>query len=178
MDEIKIIDSYHRGLINAALATFPLEHWCGWHRYTGKQGEKFATKDSLRITPASKLLIDLMAAIEVGEGCFPDLDLHGAGMHWIKEGGSLPLHRDAQTHPLTGWTRRFNAILFLESCDGGELRFEDTGEEIQPEAGRLIIFPVNSPHQVLPVKKGNRRTLSLFWWDLSESDGNLNAEWL
>lgn len=169
---------YPKGLINAALATWPDERWSGWHRYTGEQGDKFATKDSLRLPAACQLLINMMAKFQVPEGCFPDLDLHGAGMHWIKEGGRLPLHRDAQTHPLTGWTRRVNAVLFLESCEGGELRFNVGGEVIEPKAGKIVRFPVDQPHEVLKVKGGQRRTLSLFWWDESESDGSLQAEWL
>lgn len=173
-----IDDCYPRGLINAALATWPDERWCGWHRYTGKMGEKFATKDALRVPTACKLLIEKMSEFRIDDNCFPDLDLHGAGMHWIKEGGRLPLHRDATTHPLTSWTRRFNAVLFLEACEGGELVFSDTGETIKPEPGRLALFPVDSPHEVLTVKRGDRRTLSLFWWDLSESSGSTTAEWM
>lgn len=171
-------DCYPRGLINAALATWPDERWSGWHRYTGEMGEKYATKDSLRLPAACQLLINMMAVHSVHVRYFPDLDLHGAGMHWIKEGGHLPLHRDAETHPLTGWTRRVNAVLFLESCDGGELRFEDSNEVIEPKPGRLVMFPVDQPHEVFPVKSASRRTLSLFWWEDVESNGSRQAEWI
>jgi hypothetical protein len=177
---IKMLDnSFSSGLINAALASWPDNRWSNWHRYTGKQGDKYASKEASRLPTPCRMLIEKMAEQEMGSSdCFPDLDLHGAGMHWIKEGGRLPLHRDATTHPLTGWTRRFNTVLFLESCEGGDLFFSDTGEIIEPKKGRIVTFSVDSPHEVSLVRKGNRRTLSLFWWDLSVSEGIFNADWM
>lgn len=178
MELTTIKNCYPQGLIKSALATWPDERWSGWHRYTGEKGDKYASKDALRLPTACQLLIHKMAELSVDGECFPDLDLHGAGMHWIKEGGRLPLHRDATTHPLTGWTRKLNAILFLESCEGGELVFADTGDIIKPEQGLVVMFPVDSPHEVARVRKGNRRTLSLFWWDHLPSNGNLSADWI
>lgn len=181
MDGVEVITNYGlSGLVNAAKIAWPDDRWPGWYRYTGKQGEKYASKDSMRLPTACRLLIERMAELHMPGDTFPDLDLHGAGMHWIRKGGSLPLHRDAKRHPLTGWTRRYNAILFLESCDGGELVFTDTGEVIKPEASKLVTFPVDSPHEVREVTGGERRTLSLFWWDDStfSEDENTQAEWI
>lgn len=173
------------GLINAARATWPAANWPYWHRYTGPHGEKLATKDPCRITPPVDSILRQMAELQIDDPCcFPDFDLHGAGMHWIREGGSLPLHIDAARHPLAGWTRRFNAILYLDTCVGGDLVFRDNdGNElsrIHPVKNTLALFPVNFPHEVLKVEQGERRSISLFWWDDRRDSvpGNTSAEWL
>lgn len=164
------------GLINAASAQWPSREWPYWHRYTGKYGDKFASKDPARLPIACMELIRLMSVLSVGDdGCFPDLDLHAAGMHWIPEGGRLPLHKDAEVHPLKGWRRRFNAVLYLDDCKGGELKF-DTGQTVKSTRNTLVMFPVSRPHEVLPVVKGNRRSLSLFWWDCEPCYGDVHSD--
>lgn len=169
------------GLIRSAVASWPAESWPFWHRYTGDHGEKLATKDPSRLTEACRALVSLMAQrTPPDDHCFPDLDLHAAGMHWIRNGGSLPLHTDAESHPLLPWTRRFSAVLFLESCEGGELLIHDNGEtkSIEPRPNQLAIFPANMPHEVKKVTKGDRRTVSLFWWEATPSSGSTSAHWL
>lgn len=153
-----------QGLIDAALATWPDERWPHWHLYSGEYGVKRASKDPERLPAPCRILVERMAAIDI-PGCFPDLDLHGAGMHWIPSGGRLSRHIDSNIHPLTGWRRRANTILFLEGCGGGELKI--MGQLITPKSGRTVHFDCGEDcwHEVLPVESGNRRTLSLFWWD-------------
>lgn len=177
MDMIKRYPDFApTGLINAALAQWPARDWSHWHRYTGEHGDKLASKDPARLPTACLELIRLMAVMNVGDdGCFPDLDLHAAGMHWIPEGGCLPLHRDAEVHPLKGWRRRFNAVLYLDSCEGGQLRF-DTGQTVHSFRNTLVMFPVLKPHEVLPVTKGDRRSLSLFWWDHEPCSGETHSD--
>lgn len=170
-----------RGLIAAALATWPDARWPHWHRYE-LHGTKFATKDADRLTPACFRLIDLLTALHPADvlgcedgGMFPDLDLHGAGMHWIPRGGWLDRHVDGAVHPLTDWRRRANTILYLESCVGGELVIGD--QRIAPQPGRVVIFETHDHafHAVQPVTEGNRRSLSLFWWDLQPVLSNRTA---
>ena len=182
--DVRIVEDFAPiGLVNAARATWPDERWPYWHRYSGTMGEKFATKDPSRLTLPCQQIIGQMSGVVVPDPeCFPDLELHGAGMHWIREGGCLPCHRDAVAHPLTGWTRRYNAILYLDTCSGGDLVFSDDNNaetsRVAPVKNRLVIFPVSSRHEVEPVISGERRSLSLFWWDNTGSaSGPTSARW-
>lgn len=183
--EVRTYPNFARAsLVNAALATWPEARWSHWHRYTGQHGEKLASKDPARLPFACLELIRHMAGVYIPDAeAFPDFDLHGAGMHWIREGGSLPLHTDAMVHPTLGWRRRFNAVLYLDSCEGGELVFRDSRSEpsvsVRPEKNMLVVFPVSHPHEVLTVKSGERRSLSLFWWSVSNADaeGSVSATW-
>lgn len=164
------------GLVNAALATWPEPTWPHWYRYD-QHGTKYASKDVLRLPDACRKLIDRILDLHPASllnlpdtGLFPDLDLHGAGMHWIPTGGWLDRHVDGAVHPLTGWRRRANTILYLEECTGGQLCV--SGKEIDPFPGRIVIFETHDQayHEVKPVTAGNRRSLSLFWWDHGFTD--------
>lgn len=175
---LTIVDDFAApGLIEAARATWPDERWPHWHRYTGEHGDKLASKDADRLPAACRLLVARMAELAVPAGCFPDLDLHGAGMHWLRRGARLPRHLDAQRHPLLGWRRRFNAILYLDTCSGGDLRLEHQGREVavQPRVNRLAMFAADPPHEVTEVTDGDRRSLSLFWWSEPNEPQPANA---
>lgn len=159
-------NAFSLGLIEAAVVTWPCPSWQRWHCYNDCNAAKYATKDPYSITPPCRILLDQMAALDCPPHCFPDLDLHGAGMHWMREGGFLGLHQDGEKHPLTGWYRKWNAILFLSETTGGELKVEGHSP-IKPAPGRLVQFDSNIPHQVLPVISGERMSLSIFWWSLT-----------
>ena len=159
------IEAWNLPLVEACRATWPNAHWPHWHKYADQNSIKYATKDPDRLNPAAKMLIQRMADLPVEAGWFPDLDLHGAGMHWIPEGGHLERHLDGQVHPLNGWYRKANAILFLDHCEGGELCVEGL-EPIHPQPGKLVMFAADQWHEVRKVVSGNRRSLSLFWWSL------------
>lgn len=171
------------GLVRAAVASWPDARWPHWHRYVGSHGDKYASKDAARLPTPCRLLTEQMAGLSVpGDECFPDMDLHAAGMHWIPEGGCLPLHFDAQSHPLTGWARRFNAILYLSDCIGGDLVARDcdgveTGR-VSPVANRLVVLDASCRHEVEAVRLGHRLSLAVYWWSVGESRGHVSAEWL
>lgn len=162
---VEILRNYYPSLVEAARATWPRADWPHWHKYSDANSVKYATKDPARVTAAVAELIRAMSILNVPEGCFPDLDLHGAGMHWIPEGGHLGSHIDAQRHPLTGWKRRCNAILYLDRCEGGELVIDGYGD-VTPEPGLLLMFDTAIRHEVRRVTAGNRRSISLFWWSV------------
>lgn len=163
-----IARDWNMSLIEAARNTWPRSDWPHWHKYDDGNSVKYATKDYQRVTSAVSECIRQMAAMPVCPGLFPDLDLHGAGMHWIPEGGYLRRHLDGQMHPLTGWYRKTNAIVFLDSCEGGELVI-DGQESIKPEPGKLVMFDSHIWHEVQQVTKGERRSISLFWWSIDGS---------
>jgi hypothetical protein len=185
---VTIIRNFARpSLVSAAAANVPAADWPHWYRYSGASGDKYATRDPGRLHASHWLLLNKMAEIEVPTGEFPDLDLHGAGLHWIPAGGRLPLHVDAQRHPLRPWRRTRTAILYLTACRGGELVLYDPGgkpiDRITPEPGILVMFPDGIPHEVSEVVEGDRVSLALFFWrrlDSSEQGEPLSpsATWL
>ena len=163
-------------IVRAADVAFPDLQWSHWHRYSTVDAMKYASKDSLRLPPACSLAIEDMSRFPIGDvfgvsDCFPDLELHAAGMHCIPQGGYLGEHVDAQRHPIHPWARRFSAVLFLNSGEGGRLKMGD--KTVRWEAGSMVVFECSdcSRHEVetVPVKGPARKTLSLFWWSVSES---------
>lgn len=172
---MNVTDGQLLPICRAAAATWPAADWPHWHLYQTADSRKYATKDPARITLACQALLHEMARIECPPGTFPDFDLHGAGMHMLREGGYLKRHRDGEVHPLTGWYRRWNAILFLGDCEGGELVVEGH-EPVEPRMGRLVTFDSQIPHEVLPVTAGERKSLSLFWWSVQGTGTSTQAQ--
>lgn len=165
-------------LVRAAEAEWPDERWIHWHRYGNG---KLATKDPLRHPPACAELIRQMLCLPVGKmlgvtGAFGDWSGYGAGLHSMPPGSSLGLHLDSDHHPITGWRRAANLILFLNSywpVDGGgelELWSEDRTvlrQSVRPQFNRLAMFVPsdNSWHGVSPIVGPEpRKTLSVFFW--------------
>jgi len=168
-------------LLNAVAATWPRDDWPYWHRYRDDTSDKFATKDPDRLPAAAKLAVaellklPVVELLGVSDDCFPDLDLHGAGLHSHPPGGLLSAHLDGAVHPLTGWARVANAILFVDDWQpecGGALQMLDPGpravtEQALPVRGRVALFATSDTawHQVSRVTgPQRRRTISLFWW--------------
>ena len=165
-------------LLRAVAATWPRDDWPHWHRYRDQTADKFATKDADRLPPAAKLVIAELAKLSISDllgidDCFPDLDLHGAGLHMSTPGGFLGCHLDGATHPLTGWSRIANAVLFIDDWQpewGGALQMVADGHvtsECIPQRGRIAMFATSDTawHQVSKVTGPKpRRTISLFWW--------------
>lgn len=163
--KIKQIENYAPlGLVNAVVADWPKPDWRNWHYYDNVNSRKRATKDSKSLPTSSMMLLGRMSCLDMGE-FFPDMELHGAGMHEIPDGGYLSRHLDGAVHPQTGWARKANAILFLnDDFSGGELCFDD--DIVVPEKNKLVMFETSDTawHWVNPVAGGSRKTLSLFWW--------------
>ncbi|HSG72068.1 MAG TPA: 2OG-Fe(II) oxygenase [Planctomycetaceae bacterium] len=169
------------GLVNAALAEWPAEDWRHWHFYDDQTAKKRATKDASRLPRAATMLLERMAELDLryhgfDADCFPDLELHGAGMHELPTGGFLRKHLDSTAHPQTRWNRSVNGVLFLnEPEQGGDLTFHLPFEEIviHPESGKLVLFETADEawHSVSTVAGSiSRKTLSLFWWTLGTPD--------
>jgi hypothetical protein len=174
------------GLLRAVAATWPRDDWPHWHKYDDGNAVKLGSKDAHRLPDAARQLLALIALVDVGQfagEAFPDLDLHGAGLHAILPGGHLGLHLDGAVHPLTGWRREVNAVLFVDrwpTDDGGELEFWESQTSgatavIQPAWNRLVLFSTGGEawHRVARVTGTQpRRTLSLFWWSLAAADSS------
>lgn len=163
-------------LLISAAKTWPDEKWEWWHKYDDETALKFATMGGAPFPPACSLLLDSMATIDVSQmipDAFPDLRFHAGGMHLLPAGGFLAPHIDAEIHPLTGWSRVLNAILFVEGdgdlCIGSDYC-------IDPKPGRLVIFATKDcTHAVIETTK-QRKTLAAYWWaDRQQQGGSTRA---
>lgn len=69
-----------------------------------------------------------------------ELKFQRAWVHWMKKGGSRPIHHHSH------WTYLY--YLDIPPGDSGTLLFED--EELQPVEGTHVIFPKNIKHSITP----------------------------
>ena len=181
-----IIDNWAEPeLVRAAEVEWPELSWPFWHRY---ECGKLATKDPLRFPPACAELIRRLLCLRIGElmgldDTFADWNCYGAGLHTSPPGASLGVHLDSDHHPLTGWQRACNAILFVntgwEPDWGGafELWSADGREclkRIVPRFNRLVLFePSDISFHAVARNTGPepRRTLATFYWRKSMVGG-------
>ena len=151
-----------------------------WHRYSGSMGEKLATLHWRCVPPEAWPVLVAIGQHMQGrwEGVQVDWRLHGAGLHEIRQGGSLPRHLDGERHPRTGQARWISAVLFvdtLQAGQGGELVIEGQAT-IRPQAGTLVMFETpNQWHEVLPVHAWRRRTVALFGYREGAGTGRTSA---
>jgi predicted 2-oxoglutarate/Fe(II)-dependent dioxygenase YbiX len=97
----------------------------------------------------------------------------------IGPGGRHPAHADNCKQDSAGnWipnhtpARVYSAIAYLNCpAEGGEIRFQNQDLTIKPRPGLLVAFPSdnNYLHEVLPVKKGYRYTLPM-WFTYRERE--------
>ena len=161
-------------VILAAAKTWPDERWSWWHKYDDETALKFATMGRAPFPPAAQLLLDRMATLDVANlspDAFPDLSFHAGGMHTLPPGGFLGCHKDAEIHPLTGWTRLLNAVLFIEG-DGDLYLGQDGRHAIHPVPGRLVVFSTRQAWHGVSEAMTTRKSLALYWWaDRQEQGG-------
>lgn len=171
------------GLVAAALAEWPEDKSPCWIRYRDDHADKYASRGWEGIGRAATLLIEQMACYdsELISGAWPDLALHGGGLHMIPPGGHLSRHLDAATHPVTGWQRVASGVLYLDDWRyewGGALVLGEH-TRIYPEAGMLIVFACRSDswHAVETVTGPTaRRSIALFWWGVGSGGDRTHAE--
>lgn len=86
------------------------------------------------------------------KGLMADTHLNGGGLHQITKGGKLDIHADYNFHPITGFCRRLNVLIYFnKSWDPSwkghlELWNKDMSQcvkSISPIFNRMVIFTVN-----------------------------------
>ena len=161
-----------------------------WIKYDSVLERKRACNDWKAIPVGCRQLLSRMMTLPVADMLdsldllIPDATLHGAGCHEMTTGDYLDLHLDCDRHPVLGWQRRANSILFLDDWNwnwNGRLEFYEPGfshpaVSILPSAGKLVLFATHdkSLHRVSPLTcpVGQlRRTLVVNWWSESEGPG-------
>jgi hypothetical protein len=82
----------------------------------------------------------------------------------LKAGEFIHVHTDSRPQDDTSQIR-FGIILYLnDDFDGGEVYYKDLGIKIKPKKNSLIIHKSEIKHEVLPVIKGNRYSMTTFIW--------------
>lgn len=176
----------HRLVANAA-AEWPREDWDGWTvHYDNPLERKRACNDWKKMPVPCVQLLNLLfaanlSALWAAETYVPDASLWGGGMHSLARGGHLDVHEDSDVHPLLGWHRRLNGILFLnprwDESWGGALELWDASvqkcvKRVYPAPGRLVLFATDDGHyhgvpEPLKCPEGTQRmTLATFWFAL------------
>jgi len=180
------------GLALAASVEWPGPDWNWWVNYDTPTSFKYASRSMHECSSVYEKLIDKIIQNVPDFVCnnkkaFPDLSLHGAGLHEIPPTGFIRNHVDALEHPTKNWRREYTIILYLNSEWqeewGGAFCINDskgeTLEKIYPVYEQLLIFQPtpHTYHSVEPVYKGapSRKTLTLFYWSECEKQG-LNTQ--
>ena len=175
----RVIDDWTDAeLVRAADAEWPDERWPFWHRY---ENGKLATKDPLRYPPACAEIVRRMLCLPIAEllgvdEAFGDWTCHAAGLHAKPPGSSLGVHLGSDHHPITGWQRAANAVLYVnrqwDEEWGGEFELWDSRgrrsvRPVEPRFNRLVLFEPSDAawHAVAPVRgEVTRKTLTVFFW--------------
>jgi hypothetical protein len=102
-------------------------------------------------------------------------DVVGGGMHQSGPGAHLDVHVDFDRHPVTGWRRAVNLLLYLNhgwTADRGGLLELHGGPRpvvVAPEFGRMVVFRCSdrSWHgHPAPVAEGHvRRSIAVYFYD-------------
>ena len=98
-------------------------------------------------------------AAQVGPNHWPDytdLVLWREGMDMGAHVDNLPPHFPH---------RQYSALVYLNTCEGGETFFPDLGKAVAPRTGRMILFPSGERHGVTRITKGERYTLACWLTD-------------
>lgn len=163
----------HR-LLQAAGDDFPTADSDAWIRYQSPGEKKLALNAA--IPPACASLLGAMNRL-CPSALVADPTFYAGGLHCMPgTGGVLDLHEDCDRHPMTGYLRSLNAILFLDDWEadwGGALELwpsdlSECGASILPAAGRLVVFECGDGciHGIpTPIEAPiNRRSLAAYWW--------------
>ena len=98
-------------------------------------------------------------------------------------GSSLGVHLDSDHHPITGWQRAVNAVLYVnrtwQQAWGGAFELWDAEgntclQTIEPRFNRLVLFePSDVAFHAVAQNRGpeTRKTLATFYWRESLAAG-------
>lgn len=148
-------------LLRQALHEWPAADWPGWYQMRSWKEDKWASRTGAVFPGSIRVLLDYLNGGEFVRrleawtginGLIPDPHFHGGGLHEIRPGGFLKLHRDFNWHPDLKLVRRVNVLLYLnpdwDEDWGGhlELRYLSKGlKTIAPVMGRMVILDTQAP---------------------------------
>jgi hypothetical protein len=121
-----------------------------------------------------------------------DPRLWGGGQHQTESGGRLEVHADFNKHPVYGFHRRLNVLVFLndpwESDWGGELELWDRAmtasvKTIPPQLGTVVVFTTDNtsfhghPHPVRSPVGITRKSLALYYYTVDQPAAQDSTLW-
>lgn len=128
---------------------------------------------------------DVIAAAETAagmRGLMPDPSSYAGGLSLMVPGDFLNPHIDNSHNGSRALYRRLNLLYYANpgwrDGDGGELELWDTHirkrVRIKPRCNRLVIMETNrtSWHSVAPIRRGNRRCVSTYYFSEASPDGS------
>lgn len=135
-----------------------------WHRYSSVLEEKRACDNWRAFGPATYRLLAFLISpsfiqkLGILTGVRPlyaDPGLHGGGLHISPSGGRLNPHLDYARHPQTGYARKLNLIVYLNSAwedswggglglwEGDETAPQYMKKQIMPRFNRAVLMDVS-----------------------------------
>ncbi len=115
------------------------------------------------------------------QNLLPDPNYRGGGLHQTKPGGLLQVHADFNKHPIYGYDRRLNVLIYAnkgwQDDWGGELELwnkvpDKCMRRISPIAGRCVIFNTSSeswhghPEPVKCPDGNTRKSVALYYYTI------------
>lgn len=165
---------FPRSVLSGLRAEWPKRSWDYWIRYSDHNSNKYASRCGLASLPPiaqsvlTQMSLFMLPGILELQDYFPDLSLHGSGLHELPEGGYLKEHLDCAQHPIKPWTRKLSMCYYIDSLDNfeGSICFRNNGEEVNLETkeNRLVIFDSTDLRHGVSTTSKRRRSLSLFYW--------------
>lgn len=128
---------------------------------------------------SSKKFLEVLEKITGLKNLKFDDSLHGGGLHEVKEGGYLNIHKDFGTHPTNKtWKRRINLLFYFnnewkEEWNGFlELWENDKSKcavKIDPKRNRMVMFDVigsyhGHPDPLTCPSNVSRKSLALYYF--------------
>jgi hypothetical protein len=188
MRMVVLDDLFPNQLVDEANRQWPADDWPGWVNYGEPNHRKRASDLREPLPVACSVLLARIAALPVSQWfpdlpaqLLPDLSLHGAGLHELRQGGVVGDHLDADSHGRLGLQRVLSAALYLNwqrggGDVGGELRGD--GVVVEPRMGRLVVFDCRRlVHSVAEWRQPwPRRSLAVFWYTVEPGGGQRRAQ--
>jgi len=150
-------------------------------------GPAYATLDNLI---QSRDFLDTLGRMTGIQDLLYDAHYFGGGTHENRVGQELDPHVDFNRHPLTGWHRRLNLIVYLnpvwEAAWGGSLELHSDPRSplnqiklIEPLANRCVIFETTErswhgfSRIVSPPEVQSRRSIALYFYTRDRPEAEL-----
>jgi len=195
------VDLFNPDILRAVAAEFDRRDRMGIQYSSTFERGKAIESEWQRFGPATRQVLgelnggEFVVALErlVGiDALISDPRLWGGGQHQTESGGSLEVHADFNKHPVYGFHRRLNVLVFLndpwDAEWGGELELWDSAmtgpvKTIAPQLGTVVVFTTDDtsfhghPHPVRCPADVTRRSLALYYYSADQPAAQDSTLW-